>query len=151
MTESPTESSTRLVLRPTPEGIRDAYHWLDSVHIEQGLTKSLVSRLDICLHEALANVIAHGGRGASDAEVEVEFGIFREHGRKEVVLTVTDGGIAFDPTRAMPHKRQVSLGDAEPGGLGLHMMREAADRIMYSRQSGRNRLTFVFVWDQTGN
>jgi anti-sigma regulatory factor (Ser/Thr protein kinase) len=61
-------------------------------------------------------------------------------------VTVQDGGTAFDATASPQKPRPLTLAEAEPGGLGLLMMREYADELSYRRNADQNELTFSVVW-----
>jgi hypothetical protein len=64
-----------------------------------------------------------------------------------VTLSIADSGSPFDPTSAAPKARAASLADATPGGLGLVMMRENANRLVYRRSGGRNHIDMLFQFD----
>ena len=57
-----------------------------------------------------------------------------------------DSGPDFDPTVAPLGSRPLTLEEAEPGGLGLLMMRELSDALTYRHDSGQNELTFSVHW-----
>ncbi len=62
-------------------------------------------------------------------------------------LSVTDAGVAFDPsaqTVVVPHP--ASLVDATPGGLGLLLIRNFSDELSYRHSEGRNHLTITVRW-----
>lgn len=112
----------------------------DNVPLEQ------VGRLDLCLNEALANVLAYGGADALTSKVQIQFGTLSDASRPEAFVTVSDRGIAFDPLHAPLKPRPTSLETAEPGGHGLLMLRQFSDRLTYDYVDGRNRLTFAVSW-----
>lgn len=103
-------------------------------------------RLEHSMDEALANVIAHGGPGAREAAIEISVEVRRDAGLSVATITIVDSGIAFDPTSAQVEARPASLADANPGGLGLLMMRSYADHIGYARTGKCNQLTFMVSW-----
>ena len=104
-------------------------------------------RLDHCLDEALANVIRHGGPNALASPVHLQFRVRRGAGACTAELSVSDAGLAFDPsahTIAAPHP--ASLVDATPGGLGLLLIRNFSDDLSYRHTDGRNHLTITVSW-----
>lgn len=62
---------------------------------------------------------------------------------QSVRLTVIDDGRAFDPLAAPPPNLSTDVRERPIGGLGLHMLREMADEIVYKRRDGTNRLTLT--------
>jgi anti-sigma regulatory factor (Ser/Thr protein kinase) len=62
---------------------------------------------------------------------------------QSVRLTVIDDGRAFDPLDAPPPNLSTDVRERPIGGLGLHMLREMADEIVYKRRDGTNRVTLT--------
>jgi len=58
----------------------------------------------------------------------------------EVVIEIDDDGIAFDPVAAARPALPASISEAQPGGLGLLLLREKATAVDYRREGGRNHL-----------
>lgn len=120
--------------------------WLDALCSECDVPQDLTERLALCLHETLANVVAHGGADARRAPVHVRLEISRGRARGEASVTVSDVGIAFDPLSVRPRTMPKTLAEAPVGGLGLVMIRRLADWLDYRREGGRNRFTFGMHW-----
>jgi serine/threonine-protein kinase RsbW len=87
--------------------------------------------------EATTNVIVHGYRGAP-GWVDVA----AERVGDRIVVTVTDGAPAFDPTEVPEPDLSVPPAKRRPGGMGIHLIRQATDRLEHeSRPGGGNILT----------
>ena len=139
-----------LTIRGDTWDARRASFWLESVALAQRVPPEQIVRLDHCLDEALANVIAHGGPTALASPVRVQFGVRRSEGTCTAELSVADAGVAFDPSTYPPEptQRPASLAEAKPGGLGLLMIRDFADDLSYRRSEGRNHLTITVSWTE---
>ncbi len=139
-----------LTIRGDTWAARGASFWLESVALAQRVPPEQIVRLDHCLDEALANVIAHGGATALASPVRVQFGVRRSHGTCTAELSVADAGVAFDPSTypSEPTPRPASLAEAKPGGLGLLMIRDFSDDLSYRRSEGRNHLTITVSWTE---
>ncbi|MFN7221458.1 MAG: ATP-binding protein [Burkholderiales bacterium] len=147
MTSNPSPSPPHtLEINATAEDIRVASTWLERVASAQHVPPAQVGRLDLCLNEALANVLAYGGDAALTSKVQIEFGSLYTASNKEAFVIVSDRGVAFDPLHAPIKPRPTSLETAEPGGHGLLMLRQFSDRLAYDYVDGRNRLTFAVSW-----
>lgn len=146
MVDPLTEQRVELAIRAESAEMRRASSWLRNLALSQGVPEDCIVRLDHCMDEALANVIAHGGPRAREADILIVLQLGIEAGRNTAVLGITDAGIAFDPTRAAVAPRPGSLAEARPGGLGIPMMRSYAERIGYTRAGERNHLTFMVTW-----
>lgn len=140
------EPDAELTLRADAADARVASAWLVEAGAERGVPADQVFRLDHCLDEALANVAAHGGATAAGAPVLLRLQVRRDAQGAEAEVTVSDAGRAFDPITAEVKPRPATLAEAEPGGLGLVLIRRFADRLSYSYRDGRNHFAFAVRW-----
>jgi anti-sigma regulatory factor (Ser/Thr protein kinase) len=151
MTASVTQPRAELTIHADTWDARHASVWLESAALAQGVPREQIVRLDHCLDEALANVIAHAGPTALASPVRLQFGMRRSQGTCAAELSVADAGVAFDPSHSPPGAtpRPASLAEARPGGLGLLMMRKFSDGLSYRRSEGSNHLTITVSWTET--
>jgi serine/threonine-protein kinase RsbW len=108
--------------------------------------------VQLCLDEAVANILQHGAEGLDHAEQPVEEGVRAstisaslERGDAGLCLDIQDDGEAFDPTAAAPPTPAQTLELMPVGGLGIHLMRQYSSRMEYNRSGGRNRLRLIFA------
>lgn len=139
-----------LSIRADSADSRTASNWLKRQASESGIPAEHFARLDHCLDEALANIIMHGGSGARAKPVMLQLDVRRDGGDCAARLTVSDAGMAFDPTTVAEKPRAASIEEAEPGGLGLVMMRANADELSYRRRDEHNHLTIAVRWREAG-
>lgn len=89
--------------------------------------------------EAATNVITHGYRGAPGW---LEIGVALADDR--FVVTIEDGAPRFDPTAAPEPDLSIPPLARQPGGMGVHLMRQATDELRYRpRPGGGNILTMI--------
>lgn len=120
--------------------------WLESVCNARGVPGDERYKLDICLNEALANVLAHGGDAAGTAPISLKLTLSGDREAGMVWLSLHARGVPFDPASHCPRPAPKTLEDAEPGGLGILMMRANADRIVYERLQDANSTSFLVRW-----
>lgn len=113
-----------------------------------GLPSDEVMRLDLCLNEVFANVLSHGGASALLNPVELELTTSTFDGAPAAELLIRDAGVEFDPTQASIQPGPKKLMDAQPGGLGLIMMRSNCDAMTYCRTKDRNELRLSVHWSR---
>jgi phosphoserine phosphatase RsbU/P len=66
------------------------------------------------------------------------------HTPRQLTVRLTDFDVdSFDPTRAPTVDVDKPLGDRQPGGLGLHIVRQMADTLQYEYVDGRSTITFT--------
>lgn len=128
--------------------IRQASDWLEASAVQQGIPPLQREQLSLCLNEVLANIVNHGGAAASATPISIQFALEEMDGQHSACVTVSDSGQAFDPTTAVIKARPTSLADAEPGGLGLLLLRSNAEHLQYHYQQGRNTLRFCVPLEQ---
>jgi serine/threonine-protein kinase RsbW len=127
---------------------RQASVWLGETGATQGIPADSLWRLDLCLTEALANIVAHGGDSAVSSPIDLRLEVRRDSGGGEASVTISDGGLAFDPLTAPVKAAPRSLAEAQPGGQGLPLLRRFTDALAYSRAEDRNHLTLKVRWPE---
>ena len=93
--------------------------------------------------EALANVVRHSYSGKVDRPIAIHFRQVERRSTRAVArgleILICDRGPAIDPERL----RGRSLEKVQPGGLGVHFIREAMDTVEFRRVGRTNRLRLV--------
>jgi len=125
---------------------RLASQWLAKLASDFEVPVAELDRLDLCLNEVLANIISHGSSSMAKPLVHVVLQVEHDDGSSMATVTVSDAGPAFDITLAGNHSQPASLAQAEPGGLGLLMIRSFSDELWYKRSDGQNHLSFAVRW-----
>ena len=148
MSASAPSPLAQLTIRADTQETRRASTWLAAAAGAHRVPAEAAIRLDHCLDEALANVIAHGGAAARSAPVALHFAVRRTRGACTAELTLLYEGVAFDPSGHEPPSRPANLAEAQLGGLGLQMLRHFSDAIEYGRSEGRNRLMITVNWTE---
>ncbi|MGQ0751990.1 MAG: ATP-binding protein [Betaproteobacteria bacterium] len=126
--------------------LRRAAEWLVAGCRQREVPQAQIERLELCLHEALANVITHGGEAAIAATITMRLEVRREP-QCSASVTVIDACMAFDPLSVPDRISPKTLAETEPGGLGLVMIRSFSDWLDYRHENGYNHLTFGARWN----
>jgi anti-sigma regulatory factor (Ser/Thr protein kinase) len=133
-------------LRAHAAEIPNVSAWLGEVGAARGIPPEPLWRLDLCMTEALANIIDHGGERAAAHPISLGLAVRGAGAAGEAALVISDGGAAFDPVTAPAKPLAATLAEAEPGGQGLVLMRRFADALDYAFREGRNQLTIGVRW-----
>jgi anti-sigma regulatory factor (Ser/Thr protein kinase) len=126
-----------LIVRNEIREVARAAEWVADIAREEALSPRLAFRVDLCLEEALANVVAYAFPGGGSHDVVVRC----ETDADSVMLEVEDDGRAFDPLAQPPPRWPRRLADAGIGGRGVALIRHFAEESRYRREEGKNRLT----------
>jgi anti-sigma regulatory factor (Ser/Thr protein kinase) len=120
--------------------LRPLSEWAVRVARELGGSEHTCQELDLCLNEAVSNVIRHGYLDEASHQIGVE--LSREP--DALVMRIEDDARPFDPL-AVPLPAPTSLEKARPAGRGITLMRTGADSASYERRDAHNVLTLRFV------
>ncbi|MBT5873018.1 MAG: ATP-binding protein [Candidatus Latescibacteria bacterium] len=104
---------------------------------EQSWEPGLGMRIQLILEELITNIISYGYADSERHEIMI-----RLHSDSESVrIRIEDDAGPFDPLEMETPDLSVPVQEREPGGLGVHLVRNLADDIGYTRQDGKNILT----------
>ncbi len=120
--------------------INDAVLWVGDVAVKSGLGDQTSYAMQVCVEEALTNIVRHGHCAIGPGEIELELTVTNGGARIEV----EDDCVPFDMTAAAPSRPHNDPADPEVGGWGLGLIRAFASRLAYRREGERNRLTLEF-------
>ncbi len=108
--------------------------------VEDSLVKEALLRFEICVIEALTNVVEHATPSSKEASVEIHL----QNTDAGVVIEIFDleGTAPFD---LRDHVTDLSLVDEmAEGGRGLGLILQCADTVELGALSNRNRLYMSF-------
>ena len=101
-----------------------------------GLPGPKVYIINLALDELITNVVSYGFGGVAEPEIRITL---RVDGAA-LVLIIEDNGQPFDPTQQVATDITSPLTERPIGGLGLHLVKNFADRLSYAFADGRNRV-----------
>lgn len=110
----------------------------DAAKREHGDTEAIQDML-IAVNEAVTNVLIHGYQGQPGV-IEVEV-LYNNH---DLMVRLHDQAPLFNPTDVPPAKIPPALDQPFYGGMGIHMMRQLVDKMIYTTTAdGRNELILI--------
>src|SRR5262249_14141121 len=89
-----------LAIAASGDEIRRAAEGLATALRQRDVPDPKVERLELALHEVLANVLAHGGSAARAEPIRIRIEVRERAATGEAHIKVRDAGIPFDPTSA---------------------------------------------------
>ncbi|MGE0450464.1 MAG: ATP-binding protein [Vicinamibacterales bacterium] len=95
--------------------------------------------VNLVIEELVTNCIKYGYDDTLEHTIEIVLSIAAQ----TLTIAVVDDGHAFNPLEAPPPDLSLAIEDRPIGGLGIHLLRELTDDIVYERRDGTNRLTLV--------
>lgn len=114
--------------------------FIDQACEAAGFDMGTTMKMNLALEEAVVNVMNYAY--PSDTEGTVEISVCACSG--SLTLTITDSGVAFDPTAKADADTSLGAEERPIGGLGIHLVRQIMDSISYERTAdGYNVLTMT--------
>jgi serine/threonine-protein kinase RsbW len=105
--------------------------------------------VQLTLEEIVTNIIKYGFDDEAEHAIEVRMSI-GNGGRGALVLQVEDNGHPFNPLEGPAPDLDGGVDERAVGGLGLHLVRQMADRVDYVRANDRNRIEILIRRDGHG-
>jgi serine/threonine-protein kinase RsbW len=104
-----------------------------------GFGDKAVYAIQLAADEAASNIIEHAYAGISDASFELTCEIEKDR----LVMTFSDQGKSFDPTKVRKPDVKADLSERKIGGLGIFLMRKLMDEVHYKTNGSMNILTLI--------
>jgi anti-sigma regulatory factor (Ser/Thr protein kinase) len=132
-----TTSSVSFKLRNNLSELATLCEKMESVGQTLGLSRRCLFEMNLALDELFTNIISYGFQDQSEHFIRVN--ISADQGVLTVVLE--DDGMAFNPVARIPPEVPCTLDECKVGGLGIHLVKNLMDEIVYERRAGMNVLT----------
>lgn len=136
----PEMNTTRLTINnPKLGDLEKVRQFVESELLAVSIHPDAIYDILLATTEAITNTILHGYQGNNgliDVEVKQE--------SNSVFVYLRDEAPQFDPTQVPTPDLTLSLQDRPMGGMGIHLMRQFMDRIIYRElPHGGNELILV--------
>ena len=63
-------------------------------------------------------------------------------------ISIADNGVPFNPFTRKDPNTELALADREIGGLGIHLVKNVMDEVIYQRRYNRNVVTLIKHFDK---
>lgn len=130
---------TRLELTSALGDLGRVAPWVGELAAAYGFSEDLRFAMELCLEEALSNIVRHGYAGEAGHALTVDF--VRVEGT--ALFVVEDSAPAFEPLQPK-EAASADLNTMTPGGQGLRLLFRFASSVKYERLESGNRLTLGF-------
>ena len=130
----------RLSLTSTLGDLARVAPWVGDLASECNIPKETRFAIELCLEEALSNIVRHGYRGEPGHAFTVDF----VGCEGDLNFVIEDRAPAFEPTKPADALLQ-DLNSIKPGGQGIRLLYRFAGSVKYERLADGNRLTLGFI------
>lgn len=132
------QAEDRLFLRSRLPDMVRLPPWIESLAARHTIPENIQYAMNLCLEEAVSNIILHGYEAGSEGSVTVSFASPEPN---LFVFVVDDDARRFNPLDAPAPDPQ---GQMKVGGQGIHFLRHFADSVEYEVTPTGNRLKIAF-------
>jgi serine/threonine-protein kinase RsbW len=135
----PCDGGHRRVFQAEVGRLAEIRQFVEEVSASMEVEDPVAYDVALATDEAVCNVIKHGYRQTGG---QIELCIVRAE--DNLIICIRDSAPAFDPTAQPGPDVTVPLEERSPGGLGIFLMRQVMDEMLYQRlPDGRNELILV--------
>lgn len=135
-----TESSFTLRVQSSTENLSLIREFVAKVGLQAGMSEIDISKIELAVDEACANVIEHAYGNDKSQEVLVRANVDEE----KITFHIIDTGIGFDPTQILQEDLEKLIEKRRSGGLGMRLIKTLMDEIHYEIIPGqKNELRMV--------
>ena len=142
------KAESRLTLRSQLQDLALVWPWVQALALDFAIPPESQFAINLCLEEALSNVIRHGYADQPDQAITVDCTPTADNW---LTFIVEDSAPPFAPADSDPATAQdsrvqspTSLEDVEPGGQGITLMRHFAATVAWEPLPQGNRLKLGF-------
>lgn len=114
--------------------------WVEQMGEEMQLDMPDIFQINLALEEAVVNVMNYAYPEETGREIWLE----AEGDNKSIAFTLADEGIAFDPTQEEAPDITLAAEDRQIGGLGIFLVNQIMESVVYERVDGKNILKMVW-------
>jgi sigma-B regulation protein RsbU (phosphoserine phosphatase) len=122
------------------EDLKNLSEFIEQIGEPMNLPPKLLMNLNLALEEAVSNVIFYACKDHTDNKL-IEINVLRKSNK--LVITITDDGIEFDPTRIGDPDITLSTEERNVGGLGIFLIKQLINEVEYRREDEKNILTLT--------
>ena len=135
------QTEDRLILRSRLTDLARVPSWVESLGARYSISENVQFAINLCLEEALSNVIRHGYAGAEDCSLSVSF---TPRGDGAFEFVVEDEAPGFNPLEAVERPVIGAEDTGLVGGQGIRLLQRFTDGVEYQRMPNGNRLRMWF-------
>ncbi len=110
---------------------------IDELAEKWELSQLLAMNINLVIEEALSNIIFYAFNDKAKHEIKISLSI----NNKKLAIKITDDGIPFDPLSLNQPDITLPAEERPIGGLGIFLISQIMDEMIYSRQKNQNLLT----------
>lgn len=134
-----------LVVDATMENLSRIVAFVEEQLQAQGCPPKIQGQICVSVEELYVNIVNYAYHHSS-GPCAISLCVSDLGQTKKMVLAIKDQGIPFNPLDKEEPDISLSAQDRPIGGLGIYMVKQCMDQIVYEYQDGWNLLTMEKSW-----
>jgi serine/threonine-protein kinase RsbW len=134
------QAPDRIVLESQLSELIRVSPWIEALAARYAIPENVVFGMNLCLGEALANVIRHGHRG-QNGSLRIQLAVPHQG---QFMLIVDDDAPRFNPLEQEPPPAYAPDNPTQIGGQGIRLIRGFSDSLEYLATPTGNQLRIGF-------
>ncbi len=106
---------------------------------EHHVSLAVIRQFKLVFDELLNNIITHAYEDQREHAIQVAV----RYSSEQLTASITDDGAPFNPLRFGIPPVEASIDERRVGGLGIHLVRNVMDDVLYNRVDDHNVVTVV--------
>lgn len=127
----------KLILKNDISEIKKLSDFLRKVCEENDICNKIFCDATVAIEEIFANIVHYAYEDKNQHCVEINIKIADDN----LAIEIIDDGRPFNPLEESPPKTDTPFEEREVGGLGIHLVRNLMDELVYKQVRGKNLLT----------
>lgn len=134
-----------LIVDATMENLDAVMGYVEEQLESEACPLKISRQICVSLEEIYVNVVNYA-YGNDVGKCEIHSKIETYDNEKQLILSVKDKGIPFNPLEREDPDITLSVEERQIGGLGIYMVKKSMDEVTYENISGYNILTIQKKW-----
>ncbi len=101
--------------------------------------KGISGKINLVFDELINNIVSYAYTDDDEHHIEIKV----ELSSDRLTISVIDDGVPFNPFQLKSPDTSLALEDREIGGLGIHLVKNVMDKVVYNRGINKNVVTLV--------
>ncbi|MCL2378344.1 MAG: GNAT family N-acetyltransferase [Defluviitaleaceae bacterium] len=136
-----------LIISANTENLKQVQCFVKRELESANCTETLLNQVSVAVEEIFVNIASYAYNPTINevptvkSAPEIGSAIIQVDINDEIIIRFEDRGIPFNPTKKEDPDTNKDLEEREEGGLGIYIVKQTMDDILYRYKSGRNILT----------
>lgn len=130
-------TTRELIVRNEIDDLQKVAEFVESLGEEFHLEMMMVMNMNLALEEIISNIMLYAYPEKMEEYISIRF--IETNGA--YVFTISDSGVEFDPLEMKTPDISLSAEERAIGGLGIFLVRQLMDEVVYERIENKNVLT----------